>query len=99
MYEQVRKDFFNSFVNNPIELPSNQIKFSDEIQDAPWFSFSWLNDPTVMSVLNVLDSIHAVFNGSENLYEKIKNNNQSITFQFILCVKVQIYALTQVRSV
>lgn len=41
---------------------------SEEITNNNWFSSSWKNDPTIKSMLNMLDSIHALFKNA-NLSE------------------------------
>ena len=53
---------------------------SDEIKDQPWFPLSWMHDPTIHSMLVMLNSIDDVFQNVSDLWERLKNN--TITFHF-----------------
>lgn len=59
---------------------------SSVIEDSPWFAMSWKKDPTVASMLVMLDEINSVFevkNGTE-LWEKLTDNvNPAVTFYFL----------------
>jgi len=63
-------------------LPDNENPISDTIKDAPWFMATWKKDPTVVAMLNMLDSIQSLdFNEKlcwENLIKKSR-----ITFDYI----------------
>lgn len=76
-------DFCNALVKNPVEI--NQPKISDNIRyKYPWFSESWIYDPTIVSMLTMLDSIHSLFNKSEGLYQRLMDLKlPSITFQIL----------------
>ena len=78
-------DFCNALVNNPIDIPSNQGIISANIQNLyPWFSDSWIYDPTIMSMLTMLDAIHTCFHGQEGLYQRlIDTHSPAITFQVL----------------
>jgi len=66
---------------NIVELKGS---FSGHIKDAAWFFSSWKKDPTIKSMLVMLDTIHASFNNTSGLFEKLINREQPlITFQFI----------------
>ena len=80
------------------ELIANTINFdnllaSDEemenslsktIQDSGWYYLSWENDPTIQSMLTMLDAIHAKFNGNPDFFDRlIDNENPTITFLFL----------------
>ena len=34
---------------------------SKTIQNSPWFFMSWINDPTIQSMLTMLDAVHRKF--------------------------------------
>ena len=78
-------DFCNALVNNPIDIPSNQGIISANIQNLyPWFSDSWIYDPTIMSMLTMLDAIHTCFHGQEGLYQRLIDTlSPAITFQVL----------------
>lgn len=48
----------------------NIMRYMDNISDAPWFDVSWLDDPTVKSMLRVLHTIHEKASDDNN-YERL----------------------------
>ncbi|MDE7415809.1 MAG: DUF262 domain-containing protein [Lachnospiraceae bacterium] len=56
-------------------------KLSEEITDQSWFPLDWLNDPTIHSMLVMLDSIDEKFSDVDNIWESLKNH--AITFYFL----------------
>ena len=79
-------DFCNALINNPINLPTDSTeKISQNILNRyPWFSDSWKYDPTVVSMLNMLDSIHTCFGDTNGLYERLADTQfPAITFQVL----------------
>jgi len=78
------RNFCNSLVSNPIEFPeSKEQLLSIEIKDSTWYFLSWDYDPTIFSMLHMLDSIHYLFFDSIDLYDKLIAPEQYISFQFI----------------
>ncbi len=61
--------------------PSFASRISEEIVEQAWFPLSWKKDPTVSSMLVMLDAIHDVFGQTAGLWEKLKN--KAITFYFL----------------
>ena len=59
----------------------NHESLSAEIENQAWFPLSWKKDPTVSSMLNMLDDINKKFFNVKNLWEKLKNN--AISFYFL----------------
>lgn len=59
----------------------NKDELSDDIRDQYWFPMSWENDPTIASMLVMLDAIHAEFRETSSLWEKLENG--AITFYFL----------------
>lgn len=61
-----------------------QKKLSDWVKDQPWFMFSWEKDPTIHSMLVMLDEIHNIFRSETNLWHKLINTeNPPISFYFL----------------
>jgi len=83
------RDFCDQLVSENIDF-DNLIddKISKTIENQPWFFRSWTKDPTVKSMLNMLDDIHKKFyekKDEENLFDLLVNesNESLITFQFL----------------
>ena len=54
------------------------------ITDQPWYFRSWRLDPTIQSVLHMLDAIHNRFASSSGLFGRlIDENHPAITFQLL----------------
>jgi len=69
-----------------IEEPSekNLKQLSNEIRNQKWFKLSWNHDPTIVSMLNMLDAIHHKFYFADNYYQRLtRENDPVITFQFL----------------
>ncbi len=61
--------------------PSFSESLSEEIIDQSWFPLDWQKDPTINSMLVMLDAIDEEFKGVENLWDKLKSG--AITFYFL----------------
>lgn len=61
--------------------PEFKGSISKEIINQAWFPLDWENDPTISSMLVMLDAIDDKFKGIPNLWEKLKE--KSITFYFL----------------
>ena len=92
------REFFESLINYSESLILSELegKLSDSIKDEHWFFSIWCNDPTVQSMLSMLDEIHNVFKASliegEELWAKlICSDNPPITFHFL---NMQDFSLT-----
>lgn len=55
-------------------------KLSDEIIDQEWMPIDWMNDPTIASMLEMLDCIHEKFKSTNNLWSQLKNGRISFYF-------------------
>lgn len=79
------QDFCKNLTNLPISFSAEDEKLSDLIINSKWFFLSWKRDPTVKSMLNMLDLIHEKFKNLEDTYFDIlvKDHLQIITFQFL----------------
>ncbi len=55
--------------------------FRSQIEDEAWFLLEWESDPTVQSMLVMLDTIHELFKDTSDLWDKITGD--AITFYFL----------------
>lgn len=68
----------------PKDKISAEVKLSDIIEDESWFFRLWRLDPTVKSMLQMLDSIHQKFYGKGNFFAGLlSEDNPIITFLFM----------------
>jgi hypothetical protein len=79
------REFCQALCTNDINLDEieNQ-KLSELIEDKNWFFTSWKKDPTIKSMLTMLDATHKRFKNSHDLFDKlICENSPPITFDFL----------------
>lgn len=78
-------EFFDSLIGFlPSEAPKSVHRISTLITDQSWYFRSWRLDPTIQSVLFMLDAIHACFASSNNLFNRLVSESQpAITFQLL----------------
>jgi hypothetical protein len=72
------REFCNELINKGIIYKPEQ-KISEQIIDSPWFFLSWKKDPTIKSMLTMLDDIQQTFKNETEIWEKLNN----ISFHFI----------------
>ena len=82
------REFCNALVNDSSALKNVEFKslekISDHIENANWFFMSWQRDPTIKSMLVMLDAIHSKFKTTSNLFDRLTLTNYApISFQFI----------------
>jgi hypothetical protein len=79
------REFCTALVANKIVISyENGKSLSELIRDSHWYFLSWDMDPTISSMLLMLDAIDEKFCNESNLYRKLVSNNSAlITFQFI----------------
>ena len=81
------RDFCTELVLKGISIPFDaESKISDTIKNASWFFLSWEKDPTIKSMLVMLDAIHNRFKNANDFFDKLINPNiyeSPITFQFL----------------
>ena len=82
------KEFCKQLINNRITLYCDikDKKISKIIEDENWFFSKWKQDPTISSMLTMLDEIQDIFKNDE-LFEKLKDK---ITFSFLNPEKLKI---------
>lgn len=61
--------------------PSFTRPLSEELIDQAWFPLDWRKDPTISSMLVMLDAIDEKFKGMDGLWEKLSNG--AVTFYFL----------------
>ena len=61
--------------------PSFEGRLSDEIIDQAWFPLDWKKDPTISSMLVMLDAIDDKFKDVDTLWDKLRDG--AITFYFL----------------
>ena len=83
-------DFCKGLIKNGNEFvklfndSASTAKISDSIKDSSWYFSSWRHDPTVVSMLNMIDKLHEKFKDvKEAVFEKLQKNNSPITFYFL----------------
>lgn len=73
------RNFCHELVNYNPEFKKDSL--SEEIIDQAWFPLDWKNDPTISSMLRMLDAIHNRFKSVTDLWNKLKE--RCITFYFL----------------
>lgn len=61
-------------------------RLSITIQDSSWFSPNWMQDPTISSMLTMLDAIHDKFKDADHTYflqRLMDDQNPAVTFIFM----------------
>ena len=61
--------------------PSFNKKLSEEIIDQAWFPLDWKKDPTISSMLVMLDAIQDEFAETQGIWDRLKD--KAITFYFL----------------
>lgn len=85
---QSSNEFFDQLVCyrpalHPEDIPEEQ-PITALITDQPWYFRSWRLDPTIQSVLHMLDALHNRFASSSGLFARlIDENHPAITFQLL----------------
>lgn len=73
------RDFCEHLVKFDLDLSKETL--SEQITDEAWFLLEWESDPTVQSMLVMLDYIHHLFHATSGLWSKLTGD--SITFYFL----------------
>lgn len=75
------KRFCHNLIQQPLSI-ADDITLSQQITDTPWFMASWSNDPTVLAMLNMLDTIQEEITEKDKAWQNI-TEKEKITFDFI----------------
>jgi hypothetical protein len=76
------KRFSEALITHPIKSIEEAELMSEVIKDASWFMASWKNDPTIISILNMLDTIHSIMNDCKEGWKSLVIDKK-ITFEYI----------------
>ncbi|MDE6795492.1 MAG: DUF262 domain-containing protein, partial [Muribaculaceae bacterium] len=91
------QEFCDALMLNDIDfnnlLPATRVQDGKEvkypsvkttIEDCNWFQLSWKYDPTIMSMLTMLDAIHSIFKDRADFFPRLLNSDKPIvTFLFM----------------
>ncbi len=79
------EEFFDKLVGfSPEQKPGEVERLGPLLQDQPWYYRHWRLDPTVQSVLVMLNTIHERFKDTHGLYARLTDKKQpAITFQLL----------------
>lgn len=77
------RNFCNALVSRNIK--SEEQKISEAITDEPWFFAAWKNDPTIQSMLVMLDTIESKYCNYEgkDVWGKLTSDNPMIVFHLL----------------
>lgn len=78
------KEFCRDLINNKIILEDNS-SAKQVIINSSWFFLAWQKDPTIKSMLNMIEDIHRKFQKNRNkLFDSLVSKTEKpITFQFL----------------
>jgi hypothetical protein len=74
------RDFCSELVKYTPDFTEDVL--STAIKDQSWYPYEWKNDPTIQSMLVMIDAIHEKFKNESNLWESLVTN-KNITFYFL----------------
>lgn len=74
------RDFCKEIVEKEIKFGSQ--KLSEEIKNQSWYPYDWKNDPTIQSMLVMIDAIQEKFADVNNLWNSLVGND-IISFFFL----------------
>jgi len=78
------REFLKKLIEKRSSVFKSNLSPSKEIEDSEWFVFGWKYDPTIQSVLTMLDDIKTIFNDTDNLAKCLSDSkNKPITFKFL----------------
>ncbi len=78
-------EFFDELVRYiPLATPDEVPSVTKLVEDQSWFFLHWRLDPTIQSVLVMLDAIHGCFKTSNNLFNRLVDDERpAITFELL----------------
>lgn len=76
------REFCRHLINHTPDFSGDNL--SDDITDQSWMPIDWQHDPTIRSMLNMLDAMHQKFGNTLGLWDKLKEG--SISF-YLLPIK------------
>lgn len=76
------REFCKKIVEFTPDFSSNK-PIDEQIKNQPWFFTAWLNDPTILSMLVVLNAIEKKFISITNIWDKLTSQFPRITFHLL----------------
>ncbi len=76
------RDFCDALVNPNVNIAFSDNPLSDDIKNSGWFFLQWMKDPTIKSMLTMLDGIHEKFRKETDI-KKFWNNLEKMTFELM----------------
>lgn len=73
------REFCHALITKEFSFQDETKKLSEQIINCSWFFMAWKKDPTVQSMLTMLDTIQDIFKITHDCWDKLNN----ITFQFL----------------
>ena len=73
------REFCHALITKEFSFQDETKKLSEQIINCSWFFMAWKKDPTVQSMLTMLDTIQDIFKITHDYWDKLNN----ITFQFL----------------
>ncbi len=73
------REFCHVLITEKFSFQDETKKLSEQIINCSWFFMAWKKDPTVQSMLTVLDTIQDIFKITHDCWDKLNN----ITFHFL----------------
>lgn len=61
-------------------VDASEYKLSEEIADQHWMPIDWMHDPTIASMLEMLDCLHEHFKDTNGLWQQLENGRISFYF-------------------
>ncbi len=77
------REFCEALISNPLMINHQQERLSEALIDSAWFFLSWKKDPTIDSMLRMIDAIHERFYEIENLWEKLTSDACLVDFYHV----------------
>jgi len=78
------RDFFEKLTQNRVDVFTSDLSPSEEIVDSEWFVSGWKNDPTIQSVLVMIDDIKSVFGDIYDLAPRLLDDDyRPLIFKFL----------------
>lgn len=78
------RDFLEKLIENRSNVFISELSPSEEIEDSEWFISIWQYDPTIQSVLTMLDDIKSTFKDVKDLSLRLSNPElKPLVFSFL----------------
>ena len=79
---QTSRSFCEKLIDFEIDFNSDK-SVDEQIINQPWFYLNWKNDPTIQSMLVVLNVVQKKFMGLNNIWQRLSGDNPRIIFHLL----------------